>query len=894
MSRPATDRPFVCDAGLHPRAEAPFPSREPCGRCASEAALAALGAVLVERLPEAELATLVAVTAAAAKSGVDRRRLHEHLLAEPDALVSGDAGAPAVLVRLLHGLADAGVAGVVRVGCADCGRANRRFGVADGKRVCIPCYRRRHPEICSRCGQPAVVAARVDGEPVGTCCHRARASRSFRYGIASGTYTSGTRAFLCAAGKHPRYRPPFPSAKPCALCAADAAVAQLVELLATILPAAPAKELAAVVEQVAPSGTKAQRLLAHLRDVPDALVSGRSDAPPTVIHLAHALAAAGTAGVVAPRCADCDRVAALDHVVDGGRICSTCAHRRTAQPCSRCGKTATVSARIDGQPIGRCCYVRPEISCSVCGSAKGMAGTQLRRPLCGCCAEGPLAICAHCGLDAPPPEGPEEPPCCKRCRASATLFCVDCGQPTVVVRGDGRARCHDCQARPTRRCGACGQHAPIARRAIGELPDLCNTCHRFPVAPCCGCNETKPSWAAGRCATCALAEKLTALLGDLPSRQSRGLDGLYHALATAAAPSAVLGWLRRSDAARILADMASGTAPLDLATLDGLAYTGSRRFLERLLIASGAVAPRDSRLAWLETWTEQLVSATEPDEHLRALRGYARWVVLRRLRDLPGAQPTSQNRADGARRRLKIAHDFLGYLAVDGVDLAGCDQTHVDCWLDNRSAPADELRPFLAWLRAQRMTGPLHVPPHASSVPRPVATETTLARRILHAPGLAVSDRMAAALVVLFAQPLVRITRLRVDDVLVAGGSVRLRLGHSPVEVPSPLDQHLRALLDERRPRVAAGVPDSGWLFPGGAPGQPIHESVLSKRLQRIGVQPGNDRHGALVQLCAQLPAAVVSDLLGVSVQTAERWAAIAGRPWADYVAARLDNNDTQ
>ena len=172
MSRPATDRPFVCDAGLHPRAEAPFPSREPCGRCASEAALAALQAVLVERLPEAELATLLAVTAAAAKSGADRRRLHEHLLAEPDALVSGDAGAPAVLVRLLHGLADAGV---VRVGCADCGRANRRFGVADGKRVCIPCYCRRHPEICSRCGQPAVVAARVDGEPVGTCCHRARA-----------------------------------------------------------------------------------------------------------------------------------------------------------------------------------------------------------------------------------------------------------------------------------------------------------------------------------------------------------------------------------------------------------------------------------------------------------------------------------------------------------------------------------------------------------------------------------------------------------------------------------------------------------------------------------------------------------------------------------------------
>jgi hypothetical protein len=60
----------------------------------------------------------------------------------------------------------------------------------------------------------------------------------------------------------------------------------------------------------------------------------------------------------------------------------------------------------------------------------------------------------------------------------------------------------------------------------------------------------------------------------------------------------------------------SGTEPLDLATLDRLAYTGSRRFLERLLIASDAVPPRDSRLAWLEAWTERLLSATRLEELL--------------------------------------------------------------------------------------------------------------------------------------------------------------------------------------------------------------------------------------------------------------------------------------
>lgn len=890
MSRPARSRPFVCDAGLHPRAEAACPSREPCGRCASEAALAAVVAVLTGQLPDAETATLVAVTAAAAKSGVDRRRLHEHLLAVPDALTSGDAGAPAVLVRLLVGLVDAGAAGVVKVGCSDCGQANRRFGVADGKRVCIPCYRKRHPEVCSICGRLEVVAARVDGEPVGACCHRAGSARSFRYGIASGTYTNGTRAFLCVAGKHPRYRPPFPSADPCARCAADTALDHLVELLAVVLPGAPKDGLAAVVERSASSGTKRRRLLAHLRQVPDALGSGRSDAPPTIIALAHALAAAGMPGVVAPRCVDCDRVAALDHVVDGGRICSTCAHRRVAQPCSRCGKTATVSARVDGQPIGRCCYVRPEIACSVCGTAKGMAGTQLRRPLCGPCAEGPLAVCAHCGLDASPPDGPDSLPCCQRCRASSTLNCVTCGAPTVVVRGDGQARCHDCQTRPARRCGRCGQLAPIARRAIGALPDLCNACHRFPVALCCDCGDTKPTWAAGRCATCALNDKLTDILGDHQSRQARGLDGLYRALADAAAPAAVLGWLRHSDAAVVLAAMSSGAEPFELATLDRLAYTGSRRFLERLLIASGAVAPRDSRLAWLEAWTEQLLAATGHEGHRRALHGFARWVVLRRLRDRPNDRPVTANEADGAKRRLKIAHDFLGYLAVHAVDLGDCDQTDVDRWLDSRPAPADELRPFLAWLATQRLTGRLHVPPHPSSVPRPVATDTALARRVLHEPGLAIPDRVAAALVVLFAQPLARIARLQVTDVLLDDGTVRLRLADSPIELPSPLDEHVRQLLSVRRPRVAADIADHGWLFPGGAPGQPINPGGLSRRLRRIGVQPSAHRHSALVQLCAQLPAAVVSDLIGVSVQTAQRWAEIAGRPWADYIAARLED----
>lgn len=273
-------------------------------------------------------------------------------------------------------------------------------------------------------------------------------------------------------------------------------------------------------------------------------------------------------------------------------------------------------------------------------------------------------------------------------------------------------------------------------------------------------------------------------------------------------------------AARALRTL-SGTEPLDLATLDRLAYTGSRRFLERLLIASDAVPPRDSRLAWLEAWTEQLLSATEPEEHRRALRGYARWVVLRRVRDRPGYQPLTKNRADGAKRQLKIAHDFLGYLAANAVDLADCDQTHIDCWLDARPAPADDLRPFLAWLATQHIAGRLDVPPHPSSVPRSIATDSALTHRILHAPDLAVSDRVAGALVVLFAQPLVRITQLRVAD----SSSPTTRSGSASPPAPSSCRARSMIISDScstsADPASRRGSPTKDGSSPGVPPASP-------------------------------------------------------------------------
>jgi hypothetical protein len=41
------------------------------------------------------------------------------------------------------------------------------------------------------------------------------------------------------------------------------------------------------------------------------------------------------------------------------------------------------------------------------------------------------------------------------------------------------------------------------------------------------------------------------------------------------------------------------------------------------------------------------------------------------------------------------------------------------------------------------------------------------------------------------------------------------------------------------------------------------------------------DRNAALMQLAAEIPAPVLGDLLGLSPQTAVRWATLAARDWA-------------
>ena len=75
------------------------------------------------------------------------------------------------------------------------------------------------------------------------------------------------------------------------------------------------------------------------------------------------------------------------------------------------------------------------------------------------------------------------------------------------------------------------------------------------------------------------------------------------------------------------------------------------------------------------------------------------------------------------------------------------------------------------------------------------------------------------------------------------------------------------------------------WLFPGGRPGQPLGDDRLGQRLQKIGLQPRQDRSTALLALATELPAAVLARMLGVHIKVAVQWQQAAAGDWAAYAA---------
>ena len=139
-----------------------------------------------------------------------------------------------------------------------------------------------------------------------------------------------------------------------------------------------------------------------------------------------------------------------------------------------------------------------------------------------------------------------------------------------------------------------------------------------------------------------------------------------------------------------------------------------------------------------------------------------------------------------------------------------------------------------------------------------------------------------------------RAWRWAVKHVTVTDDGVELRLGEEPIIVPMAFGDLLVELLEQRRGATATGPEDSVWLYPAPRLGQPLAPRVLLQRLRALGVPPTVGRNTALMEMAGEMPAAVITRLLGISLHRATRWTRDAGNTRPGYAAALSQRNKSR
>jgi hypothetical protein len=337
---------------------------------------------------------------------------------------------------------------------------------------------------------------------------------------------------------------------------------------------------------------------------------------------------------------------------------------------------------------------------------------------------------------------------------------------------------------------------------------------------------------------------------------------------------------------QLLAQLHDGRIDCSHAALDALPPGRDLQHLRALLVAAGALASDPHRL--VDRLGEELTDRLRglPGADGRVARAWLRWRVLAKLRHAADTGGDLTTAIYNARGTIPQVVAFITALHSAGRDLGTCQQTDIDNWFATPPATRSHVRSFLTWAhRCRHMPKAINLPPFRRGGPdTPVDSEERwkVARRLVHDDSLDIADRVAGALVVLYAQPINRIVLLTTAHVEAAAGCVAVALGPDRLELPEPFAALITRLPHHRRVGAAAHLPTQ-WLFPSARAGEHATPNAVAHRLRRIGITGRGMRHAALFQLAAEIPPAMLAGILGIHPSTAVKWTRLAGGNWNGY-----------
>ncbi|KUO20813.1 hypothetical protein [Streptomyces dysideae] len=607
-------------------------------------------------------------------------------------------------------------------------------------------------------------------------------------------------------------------------------------------------------------------------------------------------------------CADCGQ---LRHPVvrrdDGRGLCINC-WKRPTHTCVICGKTA-VAARIDADgAVCHLCYNRhrrPRRLCGRCGQLKRIAcnARDGQPDLCDGCYQGPEAACSICSRVRPCVSRDEEgQPICATCykRHRTGETCARCGRTRPSTTrwpiGPVCQVCYTAVLRSPTECPRCGIVQPLIARD-DDGAEVCGPCVGFAADYTCKqCGRVGNPHTRGRCAHCVLAERVNTLLAGPDGTVVPQLEPLAVALADAPSPFPAIQWIKESPNTKLLAQLAAEGRELTHELLDELPPDRNQRYIRQLLVHTGILDDRNEDIERIPGWLEHEL-ADKPPAHANLARPFLHWFLLRRARQRAATRrhPASADR--DLRRRVRVALDFLAWMDQRDLGLADLAQEHIDDWITGATSQRRYLvRYFLKWTTSRRLTRELTVPSIPRQEPQNFLDEDDrwpLLQRCLIDDALPADVRAAGAITLLFGPSTERLCHLTPEHLKLGDKHAHLVLGRHSVLLPPRLAELLRRLAEQPqlRPQLSRAHPGPRWLFPGMVPGKPISTHGMTQKLNRHGIPVRTARNSALAALAADLPSPILADVTGMHRHTALRWVTYAKRDWAEYLAARAEDD---
>jgi ribosomal protein S14 len=438
-------------------------------------------------------------------------------------------------------------------------------------------------------------------------------------------------------------------------------------------------------------------------------------------------------------------------------------------------------------------------------------------------------------------------------------------------------------------CPGCGDHRILPGRSTDGTP-ICPGCAGIvhSVFRCRRCHLEGRLYHGKLCVGCTVTDRVAALLDNGTGHVDPDLSPLAAALATGPTPTPAgrLNWLSKPRNRDLLLSLAARQLPLTHHGLTAHPDQTGIPYLRALLVACGTLPDLDRQLLDFEAWLVRRLNGLAGHPHERLLRQFGLWHQLPRMRTKAALAPLTPPARTYAQLEFIHATAFCTWLAEHGhhpTELGQVDLDHYYTAL--KIGHRQSLRGFLNW-----SMNSLNLPTLTFARTRFTTGEALTQTRRLDLLRDLVTDhddgddrplgmRVAACVLLLYAQPVTRIMTLITDDIAVHDGAMTLKLGDPPAPVPEPFAALVRRLLAQR----PAGT--SRWLFPGRRPGQPLSYISLSQGLRDLGVPLRLARVAAIRQLALQAPAPVIAQALGFHHTTTHRQTIHAAGIWNRYAA---------